>query len=205
MEPIFRLRRFLDTPALAQRKTAPCELCGGPLDPDHAHVVDTEHRRLMCACRPCYLLFTHSGAADGKFQSASERVLRLPDAGLYSAGWEALEIPVGVAFFVRSSRGNRVTAFYPSPAGVTESGLPLETWNEVAAANPPLGTLAPDTEALLVCRRRSGDEAWIVPVDVCYELAGRVRRRWKGFDGGEAWCEIDEFLSGLHQREEAFA
>jgi hypothetical protein len=204
MDSIFRLRRFLDTPALAQRK-APCELCGAPIDMDHAHVVDTDRRRLMCACRACYLLFTHSGAADGKFQSASERVLKLPDAGLYSGGWDALEVPVGLAFFVRNSRDNRVTAFYPSPAGVTEAGLPLEIWDEVAAANPPLPTLSPDTEALLICRRRSGDEAWIVPVDACYELAGRVRRRWKGFDGGEAWQEIDAFLAELQAREEAFA
>src|SRR5205807_6973033 len=151
---------------------------------------------------PCYLLFTHSGAAGGKFRSVAERVEKLPDFALSGPEWDALDVPVGILFLLRNSSRGRVVAFYPSPAGATESGLPLETWNDLVAAHPRLTTLEPDIEALLICRRRDGTEAWIVPVDACYELVGRIRRHWKGFDGGsDAWLEIDEFFAGLAERD----
>ncbi len=53
------------------------------------------------------------------------------------------------------------------------------------AAAPGLATLQPDVEALLV---HSGDreaEAFLVPIDVCYELVGHLRMLWRGFDGGQ--------------------
>jgi Family of unknown function (DUF5947) len=203
MEGLLRLRRFLDAPP--SRQLQGCELCGAPFEGTHGHVIDLENRRLMCACRPCYLLFTHPGAAGGKLRSVSERLFRLPDAALSPAQWEALDIPVGVAFFLRNSRRDRVLAFYPSPAGATESGLPLETWNEMVAANPELETLEPDTEALLVWRGRKDAQSWIVPVDACYELVGIIRRAWKGFDGGDAWREIDAFFTGLEDRRRSCA
>jgi Family of unknown function (DUF5947) len=197
MQQLFRLRRYLERPP---HDAAGCELCGAALVGGHAHVVDVEQRRLLCTCRPCYLLFTNSGAARGRFRSVAERVVKLEAFG--GGGWERLEIPVGIAFFLRDSTRNRITAFYPSPAGATESGLPVETWAELVEAAPMLDTLEADTEAVLVCRRDQGIEAWIVPVDACYELVGRIRREWKGFDGGgEAWREIDEFLTGVRERE----
>lgn len=207
MEPLFRLRRFLEVPPAppARRKAAGCEMCGAPFDSGHGHVIDLEQRRLMCTCRPCYFLFTHMGAGGGKFRSVPERVLQLGDFALGGAA-EALEIPVGVAFFLRNSRRNRVIAFYPSPAGATESGLALETWDELAGANPELQTLEPDVEALLMYRSGSRLDAWIVPIDACYELVGRIRTRWKGFDGGgEAKREIEEFFERLRERERSCA
>jgi hypothetical protein len=40
-----------------------------------------------------------------------------------------------------------------------------------------------------------------VPVDRCYELAGRLRRVWRGFDGGaEARAEIAAFLDDVAAR-----
>jgi hypothetical protein len=92
-------------------------------------------------------------------------------------------------------------AFYPSPAGATESMLELTTWAEILAANPHLAEVTPDVEALLV--RRDGDrfECWLVPIDACYELVGRVKLKWKGFDGGaELWEDLDVFLDGLRER-----
>src|SRR5262249_1188716 len=43
-----------------------CEMCGTPVGGRHGHVVDVEHRSLMCACRPCFLLFTGESAT-GRF------------------------------------------------------------------------------------------------------------------------------------------
>jgi hypothetical protein len=40
-----------------------CEMCGEVLTGRHGHLVDTDKRSIACACRACYLLFTHEGAA----------------------------------------------------------------------------------------------------------------------------------------------
>jgi hypothetical protein len=188
METLLRLRRFIEPPAPKREK---CELCGAPIESSHSHIVDTGQRRLLCACRPCYLLFTQRGAAQGKLRSVSERYVRLNKV-------EAGEIPVGVAFFIRDSETNRVKAFYPSPAGATESNVSSEAWEEMTAGNPELATLEADIEALLVSKK----ESWIVPVDACYELTGRIKRTWRGFDGGQdAWREIDGFFASLAENE----
>jgi hypothetical protein len=184
MESLLRLRRFVEPPPPKQEK---CELCGAPIEAAHGHIVDLERRRLLCSCRPCYLLFTERGAAQGKLRSVSERYLKL-------ARIEAPEIPVGIVFFIRDSSANGVKGFYPSPAGATESSLSNEAWEEMLKSAPELATLEPDVEALLVSR----NQAWIVPVDACYELTGRIKRNWRGFDGGrDAWREIDAFLAEL--------
>ena len=53
-----------------------------------------------------------------------------------TAQWDSLMVPISMAFFFRSTPDARVVAFYPSPAGATESLLPLETWKDIEAANP---------------------------------------------------------------------
>ena len=116
--------------------------------------------------------------------------------------WDELQIPVGLAFFLNSSERG-LGGFYPSPAGATECALDLAAWERLAAAYPLLGAAEPDVEAVLLCRDGHASEAeyFIVPIDVCYELAGRMRMLWKGFDGGsEARASIDEFLAGVRTR-----
>jgi hypothetical protein len=115
------------------------------------------------------------------------------------------QVPVGLAFFLRSSQREEVSAFYPSPAGATESTLNLQAWDRLTAAHPLLGAADADTEAVLICRTDSGVEYFLVPIDACYELAGRMRLHWRGFDGGsEARQSIAEFLSGVRSRARAF-
>ena len=54
---------------------------------------------------------------------------------------------------------------------------------------------------MLICRSGSAVEYFVVPIDACYELAGRMRMLWKGFDGGtEARESIDAFLAGVRSR-----
>jgi hypothetical protein len=107
-----------------------------------------------------------------------------------------------MAFFFFNSGLGRVSAFYPSPAGATESLLPLDAWREISAADAVIATMEPDVEALLVRRSRDASfECFLVPIDACYELTGIVRRRWRGFDGGEeARGDIDAFFDTLREK-----
>jgi hypothetical protein len=178
-----------------------CELCGVAIPHEHPHLVDVETRRLLCACRPCYLLFDHPASGAARFRAVPRRILLLPGLALGEAQWERMQIPVGIAFFFHHSRLGRTVAFYPSPAGATESLLGLDSWEEVARANPLVAALASDVEALLLYKHKASFEGFIVPISACYELVGRIRRSWKGFHGGEeAWREIDDFFAGLRER-----
>lgn len=196
------LKRFLDADP-PRSITERCGFCDAEVPGDHGHLVDTVQRSLVCVCRACYLLFLPEGAAHGRFRAVPERYLFLDGAG-GDAQWDLLDIPVGVAFFFFNSTLNRVAALYPSPAGATESTLPLDAWSEVVAAHPILSSLAPDVEALLVRRTRAVRESFVVPIDACYKLVGIIRQRWKGFDGGEdARQAIDEFFGGIRGKSKA--
>jgi hypothetical protein len=167
---------------------------------------------LMCACRACYLLFTHSQAGlprsqagRGRYRAVPDRYASDPARPLSAAEWDTLEVPVGLAFFLRSQEDD-VTGFYPSPAGATECRLDLEAWDRIAASHPMLAAAAPDVEAILISRDQDGVEYFLVPIDACYELAGRMRLLWRGFDGGsEARQSIAEFLDGVRSRSRAFS
>ncbi|MGO9218985.1 MAG: DUF5947 family protein, partial [Streptosporangiaceae bacterium] len=138
-----------------------------------------------------------------RYRSVPDRYLRDSARPMSAAEWDELQIPVGLAFFLYSSERGAVGGFYPSPAGATECTLDLGAWERLAAAHPLLATAEPDVEAVLLCRVGGAAEAecFIVPIDVCYELAGRMRMLWKGFDGGtEARTSIDEFVTGVRQR-----
>jgi hypothetical protein len=109
--------------------------------------------------------------------------------------WDALEIPVDLVFFFVNSAAGRPVACYPGPAGAVESALTLDAWWSLVAANPWIGTLAPDVEALLV-RRSGAYQCFVVPIDRCYELAGRIRRAWTGIGGGdEVRAIVDRFFA----------
>jgi Family of unknown function (DUF5947) len=180
-----------------------CELCSEPIAAEHGHLVDLAARNLLCACRGCYLLFVSEGAGGARYRAVPDRYVAFPDFQLGPGQWESLQIPVGLAFFFHNSSLGRMAAFYPGPAGATESELALDTWEEVIAENPELGTIQPDVEAFLVRaeRNRGGAECFIVPIDACYELVGKMRRMWRGFDGGqEVRDELDAFFARLKAR-----
>jgi Family of unknown function (DUF5947) len=200
-DPLAVLHRIRESrPRDVPRAGEVCELCTEPISDEHGHLVDLEARTLMCACRGCYLLFLSEGAGGAHFRSVPDRYLAFPDFELSPAQWDNLQIPVSVAFFFLNSTLGRVAAFYPGPAGATESELPLDTWADVTRANPALAFLQPDVEAFLVRSRpnRGGTECYIVPIDTCYELVGHLRRLWRGFDGGkEANAKLDAFFDDV--------
>ena len=204
-DPLGVLRRVRESP-LTTPKPQPgerCELCGEQISEEHNHLVDLQARSLMCVCRGCFLLFTPDGAGGNHFKAVPDRYLAFTEVHLTPSQWDALQIPVSVAFFFVNSTIDRVAAFYPSPAGATESLLSLDVWDELVGANPELATLLPDVEAILVRTDRATKEieVYLVPIDACYELVGHLRRLWQGFDGGaEAHEALELFFFGVRDR-----
>ena len=178
-----------------QSSTEWCELCARALEGRHAHLLDPQARRILCACDPCAFLF-QDGA--GRYRRVPRDSFFLSDIALDNLQWEALSIPVNLAFFFFSSPAKRVVAYYPSPGGATESLLTLEAWEGIAAAHSRIGQMQPDVEALLVNRVASPPDYYIVPIDRCYELSGIVRKHWQGFTGGDdVWREVANFFAAL--------
>ncbi|MBZ3905988.1 DUF5947 family protein [Streptomyces griseiscabiei] len=192
------LRRFVtERPPRPER----CELCAVAVPGEHRHLVDTEKRALVCACTACALLMEQPGAAAGRFRAVPARYLTDPGHRLDDTAWEALQIPVGVAFLFRNAALDRLVALYPSPAGATESELDPATWEAVLGGSRLAALLEPDVEALLLHRTGERGRCHLVPIDICYELVGRMRLLWQGFDGGaEARAALDTFFAEVARR-----
>jgi hypothetical protein len=179
---------------LAQRSTVEreatlehCELCGVPIAAEHRHVLELATRDVKCACRPCGLLFERAD----RLKLIPTDIYRLHEAAVDDQLWEDLRLPVDIAFFFRT--GGVTKAYYPSPMGPTESLLTVDIG--------VMEQLTEDVEALLVNRVRGARRQWIVPIDVCYELVGLIRTRWRGFTGGaDVWRELERFYEGLDRR-----
>ena len=195
--PIFQtLRRFAQgsLPADVER----CEFCYAALGQGHRHLLEVATRKIICVCDPCGLRFEN---VVGRWKLIPRAARRLPELQMSDAQWEALSLPIQLAFFFRSTPARKWAAFYPSPAGATESLLPLVSWEALAAANPCLATLEPDVEALLVNRLGRTPAYYVAPIDLCFELVGLIRLHWRGLSGGEkAWSEIEDFFGRLRNR-----
>jgi hypothetical protein len=199
-----RIRSNRPPPEAAEER---CEMCSETISDEHQHVVNVAGRQLMCVCRACYLLFTDNNA-ELRYRAVPDRYLAFPGFALDRLAWEALQIPVGVAFFFTNSALERTVAFYPGPAGACESQLDLDAWKAIRGADSRVGLLADDVEALLVrVPDTDGDgefaqpQSYLVPIDACYEFVGRLRTLWRGFDGGqEARQFIDDFFAQIAAR-----
>lgn len=182
-----------------------CEMCSESIADEHQHVVNVEGRQMMCVCRACYLLFSDP-KADLRYRAIPDRYLTFPGFALDRREWEALQIPVGLAFFFRNTALGRTVAFYPGPAGATESELDLAAWKNIRDADPRVDMLADDTEALIVRvpeEQAAAPECYLVPIDACYEFVGRLRMLWHGFDGGQQVRDfITEFFDQVKARSE---
>jgi hypothetical protein len=198
---LMQLASSAPAPRPAAEPDERCDLCAAPIPAEHRHLLRLADRELMCACTPCSLLFYDDVATNGRYRLVPDRRLRLDGFVLDDVMWEELRLPVDMAFFFRDTAAERVSAFYPSPMGPTESLLPLEAWQDLEAANPVLATLAPDVEALLVNRARGARQHFLVGVDECYALVAVIRTRWRGFTGGkEVWEAIRAFYADLDRR-----
>ncbi len=207
------LNRIRSNRPVAEAAGERCEMCNEVITDEHQHVVNVAGRQLMCVCRACYLLFTDTDA-ELRYRAVPDRYLAFPDFALDRRAWDALQIPVGVAFFFTNSALSRTVAFYPGPAGACESELDLDAWNAISAADSRVSLLSDDVEALLVrvpetdgSHPSSGEgesgqpQSYLVPIDACYEFVGRLRMLWRGFDGGQQARQfIDEFFTRIAAR-----
>jgi hypothetical protein len=201
--PLGALRRFTRKrePEPAPKALEHCELCSEVIPEDHRHLLDLSSRALICACQPCSLLFSDAGAGGGKYKLVPRSFLALTDFQMTDQQWDELMIPVNMAFIFRSSGSKNVMAFYPSPAGATESLLDLEGWETLTTHNPILNELEPDVEALLINRVKNSREHYIVPIDSCYQLVGLIRMSWKGLSGGtETWEAIGQYFENVRAK-----
>ncbi|MEP6809171.1 MAG: DUF5947 family protein [Chthoniobacterales bacterium] len=173
-----------------------CELCSIRLGPVHRHLLEMATRRIVCSCDPCALRFEN--VVGGKFKLIPRDARPLPDFQMTDMMWEGFSLPISLAFFFYDTPNEKMAAYYPSPAGATESLLPLTAWETLVAANPVLAEMQADVETLLVNRTNETREYFIAPIDVCFELVGLIRVHWRGFSGGEdVWREINAFFARL--------
>jgi Family of unknown function (DUF5947) len=171
---------------------ANCDLCGTSMPEDHRHLLELDERRLVCVCESCWAL--RSG--DAEFRPTGTRYLWLEDLDLPDDLWARFRIPIGLAFFLRTGGG--IVAFYPSPAGATESELDLGVWEELERRNPELVNLEPEAEVLIVDRLSPSHRFAIAPTDQAYRLVGLVKAKWQGISGGsELEGAVDGFFDEL--------
>ncbi len=194
------LRQFARKRAAVER----CEMCSRELAHQHEHLVELAAQKLICACDACVILF--DGQSGSKYKRVPQRVLFLKDFKLSDGQWDGLMVPIGMAFFFRSTPHSKVIALYPSPAGPIESLLSLDAWTDIVEANPVVNEMEADVTALLVnrigyARGASSPEYYLVPIDECYKLVGLIRTHWRGLSGGtEVWREIGAFFATLKTR-----
>jgi Family of unknown function (DUF5947) len=171
-----------------------CDLCSTTIDAEHRHLLHLVERRILCACEPCFAM----RAGDAELRPTGTRVTQLHGFALDDELWARFQIPISLAFFMVRAGGQGVVALYPSPAGATECELHLEAWDELVAANPVLGALEPEVEALIVNRLSEPARHAVVPIDRCYELVGMIKSRWEGISGGRAIEDaVGDFFASL--------
>jgi hypothetical protein len=171
-----------------------CELCSAPVPDEHRHILDEQSGQLVCACRPCSLLFERDAAGAGHYRLIPTVRTQLDDVPA-----DLLNVPVGLAFFVRQDDG-RVLAHYPSPLGTTEHEVEATIWRELEQQVPAALALRPRVEALLVRTTGGRDrgQQWILPLDDCYRLVAVIRMHWSGMSGGPTvWREVARFFADL--------
>lgn len=193
-EALAALRRFARARPAAER----CELCGALLGEEHPHLLERERRRIVCACDACSILFCSQ--QDARYLRVPRRVKRLDEFTISDEQWDAMMLPIGLAFFLRE-RDGATQVLYPSPAGAMESQIGIAPWQELFAAEPALRNVEPEVEALVANRIAKDAAYYVVPVDLCFRLVGVIRMQWRGLSGGgEVWKAIAEFFEDLDRR-----
>jgi uncharacterized protein DUF5947 len=163
----------------------------------------TADRKLECVCAAC----AAAEVAGAPWKRVPKRCVRALGLDAADVEWDALGVPIRLAFFVVTEGAAQPLAFFPSPGGPIELQPDLATWNRMRAKSAAVQRMRADVEALLVHHARPVDDGgpapsdrYVVSVDVCYRLVGIVRAHWRGFQGGaEAWLRIEALFGELRR------
>ena len=187
---IAALRRFTGLGTVAAER---CELCGIVIGERHEHLIAPGDQRVRCACAACGGRFDDAGGGLRRVVTRARPIA----VELDDDEWSALGVPVAIAYFRRAASG-QVGAYFPGPAGTTASPLDAGVWHALSALHPQLPELEPEVEALLMSRLPGTSGAYLVSIDLCFQLAGLLLARWRGLAGGEeARAAVTSFFSGL--------
>src|ERR1700744_315633 len=85
-----------------------CDLCNTTLPDDPRHMLHLVDRRIICTCEACWAL--RSG--DAEYRPTGMRTLWLDGFACDAETWAAFQIPIGLAFLMRSTVTGTVVAFY---------------------------------------------------------------------------------------------
>src|SRR4029079_1471437 len=124
-----------------------CELCSIRILPQHRHLLEMSTQKIVCACDACALRF--QDVVEGRFKLIPRDARALPDFAITDADWENFALPINLAFFFYSAPRRKMMAYYPSPAGATESLLPLNAWEALVGQNAHLAQVHADEGAVL--------------------------------------------------------
>jgi len=184
-----------------------CELCASPVAMEHSHLVDLHKRRLVCCCEACGSLFEvpldggkSQELALARFKRVSTRWKKLGDVVMGRELAAELCLPVGLVFLMCSSPSGKAVGLFPGPLGIAEAEISDDGWAGVLERWSALQEMAADVEAIMLVNMRNVDEAgvYLVPIDACFSLAGRLQGSSKGLDGGaEAGKVVADFVREL--------
>jgi hypothetical protein len=169
-----------------------CGLCGEGLAGHHDHLADGDRGALLCACPACAVLFSAGG---GRYRRVVPHARALAGPPIADADWQALGVPVALAFF-RTRAAGGAAAVFPGPAGATEAPVPADAWRRLCERHPELAALAPEVEALLVDRRGTPPRQLRVSIDHAYRLVAVLRASWRGWSGGPG---VDRALAAFFE------
>ena len=89
-----------------------CELCPIGIGEDHRHLLHLDERRIVCVCETCWSMRSgDAGVPPARRAHAVARGLRACPTTL----WAAFQIPIGLAFLMRSSVTRRGRRALPEP------------------------------------------------------------------------------------------
>jgi hypothetical protein len=169
-----------------------CELCASPVAVEHSHLVDLHKRRLVCCCDACVSLFDVPLTRESqeisrtRFKRVPTRWKKLGDVVMGRELAAELCLPVGLIFLMCASPSGKAIALFPGPIGVAEADISGDGWARVVERWSALQEMVADVEAIMLVNMHNIDEAgvYLVPIDACFNLAGRLQTSWKGLDGG---------------------
>ena len=132
-----------------------CDFCSTPLAPEHSHLIELAARRILCACRPCYIVFEPEGAAQGKYRAVPTRYREIDgvrdrrrEVGCAASPDRSRVFLLQLARKARWSRSTRARPARPSRCSRSTRGT------RSPRGIPSSASIKPDVEAILMQRNR---------------------------------------------------